>query len=119
MALLSAALLVAAASGSPIIPTSPFIDMAAFNHMMSKALLQDPPHIDMHCGEMDLVVELTLPRAERARDIQIAGPGCADGRIENLEKAIARTPRSAFVAVDRTTRYRFKLRIKLPAADAQ
>lgn len=112
MALASAVLFLIAAAGGEVVGKSPFRDMATVSTLMAKLQLRDPPHIDQHCGEMELEVELALPPAGQIRHVRIGGPKCAMRRIENLRAVIMQAPRSSFVPVKRATRYRFKMRFE-------
>lgn len=114
MALASAALLLVAAADGEVVQKNPFRDIETVNTMMTDLQFQDPPHIDQNCGEMELVIELTLPPAGQVRDVEIDGPKCAVRRIENLRAAIMHAPRSHFVLVERITRCRFKMRFTFP-----
>lgn len=112
MAVGIAALLLA--GSVPIKVERPFKDAVAEQKFIAR--LSDPLalHEDRRCGDYDMTFRMTLPPRAAPRDIRIEAPDCAWQRVTYIRKWLRTAPRTYFKPVRQTTRYRFRVAMRLP-----
>ncbi|MGR4889534.1 hypothetical protein ACIPPQ_00755 [Sphingopyxis sp. LARHCG72] len=102
------------AGSVPIKVERPFNDAAA--QQIFVARLSDPLalHEDRRCGDYNMMIGITLPPKAAPRDIRIEAPDCAWERVIHVRKWLQTAPRTYFKPVRHTTRYRFRVAMRLP-----